>query len=66
MDELIEAFQIFRKYSDEKRPTHCEHDVLTVCVDPAIVSDEDKKRLDELGFFDGEEECFISYRFGSC
>ena len=66
MKDLIEALQIFSKYSDTEWPTHCEHDELRVCVDPAIVSKEDIKRLDELGFFPEEDEdCFLSFKFGS-
>lgn len=67
MKKLIQALQIFAKYGDPYSPTHCEHDILLVMIDPSIVSDEDKKKLDELGFFVGEEYdgCFSSYRFGS-
>lgn len=28
MEDLIKALQIFLKYSTNKYPTHCEHDVL--------------------------------------
>lgn len=66
MSKLIEALQIFLKYGDKPYPFHCAHDVLTVCVDPEIVSEEDKKTLDELGFFDSKEGSFHSYRYGSC
>lgn len=69
MDKLIEALQIFLKYGNPLYPTHCEHDVLYICeIDPKVVSEEDKKHLDDLGFFvSGEEDenCFISFRFGS-
>lgn len=66
MDDLIEALVIFRKYTDERWPTHCEHDVMYVCVDPDAVSDADKAKLDELSFIPSDdEECFASYRFGS-
>lgn len=63
---LIEAMTIFRKYAPAVySPLHCEHDVLIVCgVDPSAVIDEDKARLDEIGFF-VSEGCFRSYRFGS-
>lgn len=69
MEQLIKALQILLKYGNPKYPTHCEHDVLTICgIDPADVRDDDKKELDELGFFvsdaDGEER-FQSFRFGS-
>ena len=68
MDDLIKALQILRKYTDTKYPTHCEHDELTICdVDPSDVSREDIKKLDDLGFFvDSSEDCFRSFRFGSC
>ena len=69
IDGLIAALQIFRKYSNPSSPTHCEHDVLTICgISPDDVSDEDKKELDELGFFVSNEygdECFQSFRYGS-
>ena len=66
MDRLIEALQIFLKYDNPRLPTHCEHDVLTVCVDPALVPNDDIARLDDLGFHvDEEEECFYSFEFGS-
>jgi len=67
MKDLIEALTIFLKYGDPKYPTNCSHDELYVDIDPDKVSEEDKKRLDELGFFVNEElEGFSSYRFGSC
>lgn len=64
LSRLIKALQIFLKYGDVSYPTHCEHDVLTVCVDPSNVSEEDKKKLDALGFFESED-MFKSYRYGS-
>jgi len=71
MKDLIEALTIFLKYTDIEYPTHCEHGVLTVCVDPALVTAADKDRLEELGFDAGEDgsdqECgFYSFRFGCC
>jgi len=66
LSKLIEALQIFLKYGDVSYPTHCEHDVLTVCVDPSVVSEEDKSALNSLGFIvDESEDCFKSYRYGS-
>lgn len=65
MEDLIKALQIFLKYGNPYSPTHCEHDVLTVAIDPEDVSDEDKARLDELGFFVSDDS-FQSFRFGSC
>jgi hypothetical protein len=68
MSKLIAALQIFLKYGDPVNPTNCSHDVLTICgIDPKDVSKEDKAKLSRLGFFiNKEEECFQSFRFGSC
>lgn len=71
MKDLIEALTIFLKYGNPYAPTHCEHDVLRVAIDPALVSDKDKARLEVLSFRAGEEGSdddggFISFRFGSC
>jgi hypothetical protein len=71
MNDLIEALQILRKYGNPNNPTYCGHDVLSVSpeIDPDDVSNKDKKKLDELGFFvstaDGVK-VFRSFRFGSC
>jgi len=69
MKDLIEALQILLKYGNPDYPTHCEHDILTICgIEPVNVSEEDIKRLDELGFFIGNEygeKAFHSYKFGS-
>jgi hypothetical protein len=63
---LIEAMAIFKKYGDSYAPTHCEHDVLYVCIDPERVSEEDKKRLEGLGFHANTSlDNFESFRFGS-
>ena len=67
MEDLIKALQIFLKYSKDWYPTNCSHDVLRLYVDPEIVSDKDKVELEDLGFIiDEDEECFMSFRFGSC
>ena len=66
MNDLIAALTIFAKYTSEAHPTCCEHDVLYVLVDPAVVSTEDRGRLEELGFTAQEHDHnFRSYRFGS-
>ena len=70
-DAIIEALQIFKTYKDEtdynyRRPFDCEHDKLYVHVRPEEVSEEDKERLDELGFTpDPNVESFSSFRYGS-
>ena len=69
MEDLIKALQILNKYGNPHNPTHCEHDVLTICgIDPADVSDEDKIKLGTLGFLVSDEYgdgSFQSFRFGS-
>lgn len=67
MDDLIKALTIFRKYANERWPTHCEHDTLYIIgVNPGDVSNEDKMELDRLGFIvDEVDECFLSFKFGS-
>jgi hypothetical protein len=69
MKDLIEALTILLKYGDPYSPTHCEHDILYVNIDPALVSSEDVSHLEHLGFSPGSYEFeygFVSYRFGSC
>jgi len=67
MDELIEALQIFKKYKNEKYPTHCEHDVLWIMgVGQDEMSKEDTDKVNELGFIWSESyDSWISFRFGS-
>lgn len=67
MQDLIRALTILSKYTAEKWPTHCEHDVMYVMVDPANVTAEDVAELERLGFeADRDEDHFYSFRFGSC
>jgi hypothetical protein len=71
MNDLIMALTILAKYAnpEDRTPTHCEHDELNVHAGIKLesVSQEDVKKLDELGFFWSEyNNCFMSYRFGSC
>lgn len=66
MDDLIKALQILRKYGNPQWPTHCEHDVMYVDIRYSEVSEEDRKELDRLGFFeDDDNDGFKSYRYGS-
>jgi hypothetical protein len=66
MKDLIDALNIFAKYTKAEFPTHCEHDVLYVVVNPAdVVLPEDLEKLKELGF-NPDGDVFKSYRFGSC
>lgn len=48
--EMVEAFQIFSKYSDKKYLLGAEHDILFVYVEPSRVLPEDIERLKILGF----------------
>lgn len=69
MGQLIEALQIMFKYGNPSSPTHCEHDLLTICgIDPRDVSKEDTKKLEELGFYTSDEygeSQFHSFKYGS-
>lgn len=70
MKDLIEALTILMKYDNgSKWPTHCEHDIMYITsVNPEDVSKEDKERLEELGFLEGDdsgENIFQSFRYGS-
>ncbi len=69
MEDLIEALNIFLKYTDTKYPTNCSHDELAIMdVNPNDVSMEDIIKLEELGFIvsdvDGDKY-FMSFKFGS-
>ena len=70
MKELIEALTILYKYMsvETKYPTQCEHEVLYVFGVDKEMSEEDTKRLEELGFSPNEnyDNSWKSYRFGSC
>ena len=58
----IEVFQIFQRYGALVMDISAEHDVIYAGPDPAKVSEEDKDRLDTLGWNSSEEyACF--YRF---
>jgi len=48
--ELAEAFEIFAKYSNDSYPMDAEHQEIMVWINPEEVSEEDKERLDEIGF----------------
>lgn len=65
MSDLIEALTIFLKYGNPSHPTHCEHDVMHVCIEPGLVSAEDLARLETLSFHPSRDGGFQSYRFGS-
>lgn len=72
MNDLIKSLQIFCKYFDGiiDNPSGCEHDIfiLSVADNQEVVSKEDQKELDTLGWFYDADDlgCWCSYRFGSC
>lgn len=67
MESLIKALNIFLSKRNVEYPTHCEHDVMYVCeYNAEEFTEEEIKELDELGFFWCEnEDCFMSFRYGS-
>ena len=67
MRDLIEAMKIFAKYTNTDWPTHCEHDWLGIMqVRKDQPTEEDKARLDVLGFlWSDEHDCWGSFKFGS-
>lgn len=79
MEDLIKALQILLKYGNPKYPTHCEHDELNIVgINPELISEEDKKELEILGFlisiegvydeendYTPDESKIYSFRYGS-
>lgn len=53
-DEWIESFEIFKKYEATGGLEAVEHDEVYAGPDPKVVSPEDLKRLDELGWHESE------------
>ena len=68
MENLIKALTILLKYGNPYNPFHCEHDTLYIWdIKFSEVSEDDRKLLDSLGFFeDNEYDGFISFKYGSC
>lgn len=59
--EWIEALQIFDKYEpNSSYVMQPDHDIIYTGCNPDLVSDEDKKRLKELGFHPSDTglDCF--------
>ena len=68
MKELVEAFKIFLKYSDESYPINCQHDIMRVYpgTEYEDMNLSDIEKLEELGFdYDEDFGCFYSYKYGS-
>ncbi len=51
LDDIIKALTILRKYDNPKSPICCGHDELSVRMDLNLVSDDDIKILEDLGFW---------------
>ncbi len=67
MDALIKALIILRRYETPEYPTNCEHDVMYFDIEPNLVSDKDKQKLEILGIeYDKYNDRFYSHKFGSC
>lgn len=62
-DSILESIQIFRKYASsgtDTFPMYPAHDQFYAGPNPEIVSDEDKARLEALGWF-VEEDSFCIF-----
>lgn len=62
-NEFIEGIRIFQKYGPSEAGLNegfgAEHEIIYVGTEPSVVSDEDKQRLDALGFHECSEfECW--------
>lgn len=60
---MLETMQIFLKYAGkgtDSLPVAAQHDQLFIGPDPIVVSETDKARLRELGWFE-EEDSFCLY-----
>jgi hypothetical protein len=70
MEDLIKAItNLFKIWQPKKTQAIVKHDYFYVDINPELVSKEDIKELDKLGFFVDEEydgEGFGSFRYGSC
>jgi hypothetical protein len=57
-----EAFAIFANYAGEGGEVAAEHDVVYACPDVEEMTEADRKRLEELGWFISEEfECWTRF-----
>lgn len=65
MEDLIKALNIFLKYGNPEKPTHCQDETMFVYINPILVSEEDFMTLEELSF-GADGDGFVSYRFGGC
>jgi hypothetical protein len=68
LENLIKALQILNKYGNPAYPTNCEHDEFRVHkISPYKVSKEDIEELESYGFdVETDNDCFISFDYGSC
>jgi len=61
IQDMIEGLEIFDKYTDDKYVFYSQHDVIGIGVSPTEVSDKDKEKLDDLGFYPKPE--YDSFEF---
>ena len=67
MEGLINGLTILAGYENPSYPTYCEHDVMYVCISPKKVTQQHLDELEQLGFeVDFNEDCFYSFKYGSC
>ena len=60
-DEWIESFEIFKKYKDEEGLSAANHDEVFGGPNPEVVSTEDIKRLNELGWNESDYSGFQAF-----
>jgi len=53
--KLCQAFQIFSKYSDNKYILGAAHEKIRVHINPDEITEEDLKKLKEIGFYQKHE-----------
>lgn len=64
--DLLAGLTLLAKHrSNDISPLHYAHDTLTVMADPEQFTPEEVDLLDTLGFIEGEDGTFTSFRFGS-
>jgi hypothetical protein len=64
--DLIEGLTLLAQHpTDTISPLHCEHDTLHVMADAVAFTDEERDRLETLGFHADADGGFHSFRFGS-
>ena len=63
LNNLISALHIFSKYTDSENATYCDYHSFIVFTEKNV-SQEDKIKLEELGFLSRKPNCFYSDHIG--